>query len=182
MTERPGEMDERDIDARFASIVAGWEKDRPATDQGSDDDTAPHDTAPPDTAPQHRSSGDDEDGAAAERGAATAEPAPFVVVPGSAWRTSSSGQDREEDGDDGEEHFEPPAVVLPPQEDLHFWGAVVGLVLGPALLVYVAMVRPFHSARWFAAAVVLTLVGFGLLLLRQPRDRDPTDPDDGARV
>ncbi|MGL5818387.1 MAG: hypothetical protein ACRCYR_12545 [Phycicoccus sp.] len=188
MTERSGEMDERDVDARFASIVAGWESDRPAAGAASDDDGARHETTPHD---RHDDDGDDNDGAdgdgddaaALGNGPEVREPAPFVVVPGSAWRSSSTaGQDRGEDDDEGEEHFEPPTVVLPPQEDLHFWGAVVGLVLGPALLVYVAMVRPFHSARWFAAAVVLTLAGFGLLLLRQPRDRDPTDPDDGARV
>ena len=33
-----------------------------------------------------------------------------------------------------DEHFEPPEVVLPPQEDLHFWGAVIGLVAGPLML------------------------------------------------
>ncbi|MGL5852177.1 MAG: hypothetical protein ACRCZD_15465, partial [Phycicoccus sp.] len=151
MTERPGEMDERDVDARFASIVAGWETDRPTTvggldekdtggldekdtggldekdtggldekDTGLDDDGAPHDIPP-----RHRSNGGDA-AADATTGPAAHEPTPFVVLPGSAWRTSStSREDRAEDGDDGEEHFEPPAVVLPPQEDLHFWGAVV---------------------------------------------------------
>ncbi|MGL4744968.1 MAG: hypothetical protein ACRCXL_11350 [Dermatophilaceae bacterium] len=169
MTERPGEMDERDVDARFASIVAAWDGGSPTTALGGEQ--------PPDAEPRP---GSDPDGEAAAEPAGT-EAAPFVVVPGSSWRTPSTGQDAaEHDTDD--DHFEPPPVALPPQEDLHFWSALVGLVLGPALLLYVAIGRPGHSARWFAAAVLLTLVGFGLLLLRQPRERDPADPDDGARV
>ncbi|MGL5864622.1 MAG: hypothetical protein ACRCYX_01955 [Dermatophilaceae bacterium] len=179
MTERPGEMDERDIDARFASIVAGWESATPTRGTASDDESTSRSTElrPPPPA---------EDGAGtAVRGAEQTdhESASFVAVPSSSWRASSPAEPEQTRDDAGaEEHFEPPAVELPPHEDLHFWGAVVGLVLGPTLLVYVALARPFHSARWFAAAVLLTLIGFGLLLVRQPRDRDPTDPDDGARV
>ncbi|MGL5909216.1 MAG: hypothetical protein ACRCZP_04385, partial [Phycicoccus sp.] len=68
MTERPGEMDERDVDARFASIVAGWETDRPTTDGGLDEENAEldekdteldDDGAPHDTPPRHRSNGGD---------------------------------------------------------------------------------------------------------------------------
>ena len=81
-----------------------------------------------------------------------------------------------------DDHFEPPEVTLPPQEDLHFWGAVIGLVAGPLMLLYVVFARPFHSTRWFIVAIVVSLVGFGLLILRQPRHRDPTSGDDGARV
>ena len=73
-------------------------------------------------------------------------------------------------------------MVLPPQEDLSFWGAVIGLVAGPLMLLYVVFARPFHSTRWFIAAVVISLVGFALLVLRQPTHRDPTSGDDGARV
>ncbi|MBD3784136.1 MAG: hypothetical protein IE926_14510, partial [Micrococcales bacterium] len=90
-----------------------------------------------------------------------------------------AAEDAAEDAAD-EEHFEPPAVHLPPQEDLHFWGAVAGLVAGPLCLLYVAIARPFHSTRWFVAGLALSLLGFGLLVLRQPRHRD--EDDDGARL
>jgi hypothetical protein len=50
------------------------------------------------------------------------------------------------------------------------------------MLLYVVFARPFHSTRWFVIAIVVSLVGFGLLILRQPRHRDPTSGDDGARV
>ena len=116
-------------------------------------------------------------------------PSPLdVVVPASAWRTAepadaatqAAAAAAEAALDD--DHFEPPEVILPPQEDLHFWGAVIGLVAGPLMLLYVVFARPFHSTRWFVIAVVVSLIGFGLLVLRQPRHRDPTSGDDGARV
>src|SRR6478672_6097830 len=116
-------MDERDVDARFASIVARWDGPVP------DDDDPPADDAP-------------------ER--PTAEPAADEVTDG-----------------------EPPEVVLPPQEDLHFWGAVIGLVAGPLMLLWVVFARPSHTTRWFVVSVIVSLVGFGLLVLRQPKHRDP---------
>ena len=117
-------------------------------------------------------------------------PSPLdVVVPASAWRaaeptdpaTAAAAEAAEEALAD-DEHFEPPEVVLPPQEDLHFWGAVIGLVAGPLLLLWVVFARPSHSTRWFIVSVVVSLLGFGLLVLRQPRHRDPTSGDNGARV
>ena len=73
-------------------------------------------------------------------------------------------------------------VVLPPQEDLHFWGAVIGLVAGPLMLLWVVFARPSHSTRWFVVSVLVSLLGFALLVLRQPTHRDPTSGDNGARV
>ncbi len=202
MSDRPGEMDERDVDQRFASIVARW--DSPLPDRGAADDDAEDGTG---DAPEATSSAPDGTGdapAPADRGdddhdAGRPEPAgrpPWVnpspldiVIPASSWRvspppTAGTGPSATPPpaADDSDDHFEPPPVTLPPQEDLHFWGAVVGLVGGPLLLLYVALARPFHSDRWFAAGVVLSLVGFALLVLRQPRHRDPGDTDDGARV
>ena len=209
MPERPGDMDERDVDARFASIVAGWEGPLPdAVDAGSDVDATPDaGSAPPassagpatpaDDTPSDddvRPAEPDEQPAAERREEPDADreeaeeplqpatppspwvtPAPLdVVVPASAWRAAEVEPE--------EDHFEPPEVVLPPQEDLHFWGAVIGLVTGPLMLLYVVFARPFHSTRWFIAAVVVSLVGFALLVLRQPSHRDPTSDDDGARV
>jgi hypothetical protein len=206
LTDRPGEMDERDVEARFASIVAAWEV--PTARGGTSDDPDPADLEAADGGGAHDVHDDDRDDSdgeephgetsgaddEAETGPATTARPPWVnpspldvVVPASSWRVATppgGGQREGESGTptDDDEHFEPAPVSLPPQEDLHFWGAVVGLVGGPLLLLYVALARPFHSDRWFAAGVVLSLVGFGLLVLRQPRHRDPSDDDDGARV
>ena len=198
MPDRPGDMDERDVDARFASIVARW--DGPVPDA---------DSAPPDEAPARAAAGPVPGNPAAGLDAPVddidepedAEPAqppvtpPWVnpspldvVVPASAWRaaeptdpaTQAAAEEAEAALD--EEHFEPPEVVLPPQEDLHFWGAVIGLVAGPLMLLWVVFARPAHSTRWFVVSLVVSLVGFGLLVLRQPTHRDPTSGDNGARV
>ncbi|MFQ6170572.1 hypothetical protein ACK8HX_03105 [Oryzobacter sp. R7] len=197
MAERPGEMDERDVDERFASIVARWEGSVPDAAAGPDAPVAPTDggaatggapavggDAAPDTAETAA-----EPPAPRPARPPWVNPSPLeVVVPASAWRSEPPADDEtraaaaaaEADLDD--EHYEPPPVVLPPQEDLHFWGAVVGLVAGPLMLLYVVFARPFHSTRWFIASVLVSLVGFGLLVLRQPRSRDELDGDDGARV
>jgi hypothetical protein len=179
-------MDERDVDERFASIVAAWEGPRPVAGP------APADEVPADEASADDASTDeppvDADPAAAAR-PPWVNPSPLdIVVPASSWRVAEPPEagDAPETAtastadEDDDEHFEPPAVQLPPQEDLHFWGAVLGLVAGPLCLLYVAMARPFHSTRWFLAGLVLSLGGFALLVLRQPRHRDETD--DGARV
>ncbi|KRE63021.1 hypothetical protein [Nostocoides sp. Soil756] len=196
MSDRPGEMDERDVDERFASIVAGWD----LSDDGDPDAAGP--VGPPSSEPPSSPRpASDATPAASDTstpgGPTTAGRPPWVnpspldgLVPSSSWRvvqpsmppsgaagTSASAPD-EDDEDD--EHFEPPPVELPPQEDLHFWGAVLGLVAGPLCLVYVAMARPFHSTRWFLAGLALSLGGFALLVLRQPRHRD--DEDDGVRL
>ncbi len=212
MPERPGDMDERDVDARFASIVARWDAPVPAADDDTDRDRAPDAgdapasrsgaddaTAPgrPATSPPGPADGAPDDTADAGEQAPQpptprspwVNPSPLdVVVPASAWRSAEPADPATEAAATAAEaaleddHFEPPEVTLPPQEDLHFWGAVIGLVAGPLMLLYVVFARPFHSTRWFIVAIVVSLVGFGLLILRQPRHRDPTSGDDGARV
>lgn len=215
MPERPGDMDERDVDARFASIVARWDGPVPASGDGPDEGPAGSDAvvspADGDTAeavgtgrgtPEGRAAevspvADAVEPDAADPASSPTPPSPWVnpspldlVVPASAWRaaepadpgTEAAAAAAEAALEDDVEHFEPPEVVLPPQEDLHFWGAVAGLVGGPLMLLYVVFARPFHSTRWFVAAVVVSLLGFALLILRQPKHRDPTSGDDGARV
>lgn len=200
MPDRPGDMDERDVDARFASIVARWDGPVPDADTVSDD--APDATSDP--AAEAAPTPPTEQGEAETTAPDAGEPAPppvaprapwvnpsplDVVVPPSAWRsaepmdaTTEAAAESAEAALTEEEHFEPPEVVLPPQEDLHFWGAVIGLVAGPLMLLWVVFARPDHSTRWFIVSVVVSLVGFGLLVLRQPAHRDPTSGDDGARV
>jgi hypothetical protein len=192
-------MDERDVDARFASIVARW--DGPVPD--ADDPPADHapERPPAEPAADEVTDGDPaEDTGEADAGEPAAPPvtprSPWVnpspldvVVPASAWRAAEpadpatqAAAEEAEKALTEEEHFEPPEVVLPPQEDLHFWGAVIGLVAGPLMLLWVVFARPSHTTRWFVVSVIVSLVGFGLLVLRQPKHRDPTSGDDGARV
>jgi hypothetical protein len=207
VSDRPGEMDERDVDERFASIVAAWEGPLPTSTPTSTGSSPGEDPAEDDgqaTTAAAEEGGEDPDDGPDPTASPTAtrdehrppwvNPSPLdLIVPASSWRVmpppstpDTGGRQSPPSGPpagaDDDEHYEPPPVTLPPQEDLHFWGAVIGLVGGPLLLLYVALARPFHSERWFAAGVVLSLVGFGLLVLRQPRHRDPTDGDDGARV
>ena len=75
-----------------------------------------------------------------------------------------------------------PTAPLPRQEDIHFWGIVVGLVVGPLVLLWLVLFRPNVSDWWTIGALLMTVGGFVLLVLRQPRDRDENDPDNGARV
>ncbi len=197
MSDRPGEMDERDVDARFASIVAGWEarQDPAGGSPGESPSEEPRDTAAgeraedsPEPGPGPAGDGAPDDDAPGPARSAWVNPSPLDgLVPASSWRVApppSAGDGEAAPtasvAEDDDEHFEPPAVELPPQEDLHFWGAVIGLVAGPLCLVYVAMARPFHSTRWFLAGLALSLLGFALLILRQPRERD--HGDDGARI
>lgn len=87
------------------------------------------------------------------------------------------------DGEEDDAHFRPgPTAPLPPQEDLHFWGTVVGLVAGPLLLLWLVIFKPDVSGWWTLGALGLTVGGFILLVLRQPMSRDDDDPDNGARV
>ncbi len=196
MPDRPGDMDERDVEARFASIVARWDAPVADPDRLLDDGPNPAEADPEATdgdAPVDDSTEPDAAPPVAPR-APWVNPSPLdVVVPASAWRSAepadpeteeavAAATEEAEKALDDDEHFEPPEVELPPQEDLHFWGAVIGLVAGPLMLLWVVFARPSHSTRWFVVSVVVSLIGFGLLVLRQPNHRDPTSGDNGARV
>ena len=61
-------------------------------------------------------------------------------------------------------------------------GAILWLVLGPVLVLYVAFARPFYATWWLLAGLGLFVGGFLLLVLRGPARREEDDPDAGARV
>ena len=127
-------------------------------------------------------------------------PAAFPADPGAGsqptfewevWRGAGAHDDtdhapdeiRDLDDDEEDEHFEPgPLAPLPPQEDLQFWGIIVGLVAGPLLLLWLVLFGRGVSDWWTFLALGLTAGGFVLLVLRQPASRDEDDPDNGARV
>lgn len=194
-------LDGRDVDAEFAAIIAGWDAvpdlppsltddawSPPASDaprssddeaQSSDDLAQPPDGPPaasdaPIASDAARPDARGQDPAPGDRGSDAAPPAPpparEVPPPGIVEAGLEEG------------HFEPRPVQLPPQEDLHFWGIVIGLTVGPLLLIYLAFFGEGHSRWWMYAAFALIIGGFALLVLRQPRKRDEDDHDDGARV
>ena len=196
-------MSDRDVDAQFADIVAHW--DDVAPDPQAHPAPAPEGEtgAGPDRGSvggtdRESVGGTDRDGTAPES-RSTVNPSPLNPSPVEpvtpppmlggipVWRgaTPAAPSDGEKTpaAADDEEHFEPgPTAPLPPQEDLHFWGIVVGLVVGPLLLLWLVIVRPDVSGWWTLGALALTVGGFVLLVLRQPSSRDEDDPDNGARV
>lgn len=163
MAEHDGESD---LDARFEAIVAHWD------DVTGDVPDTGERTPRPDPHPWH-----------SPVDAGTNPPWPVWRGP---TRSAEAATDEDADTVDDhpdEEHFEPgPLEPLPPQEDLGFWGIVVGLTAGPLLLLWLVLVRPEVSDLWTWAALALTATGFGLLVLRQPPHRSDDGPDDGARV
>ena len=114
---------------------------------------------------------------------------PFVV-----WRGAEQPDPSQEDStadpvelldlDDEDDHFQPgPTAPLPPQEDLQFWGIIVGLVAGPLLRLWLVLFPSSARSDWWTlGALGLIVMGFVLLVLRQPRTRSEDDPDNGARV
>lgn len=116
-------------------------------------------------------------------------PAPLEVS-WPVWRGADAGAARRDSEpedraavEDDDEHYEPgPTAPLPPQEDLQFWGIIVGLAGGPLLLLWLVLFRPDVSNWWTLFALALTAGGFVLLVLRQPYSRDEDDPDNGARL
>lgn len=186
-------MSERDIDAEFDAIVARWDDDaiQPPKPRTVQDITtayaalsrpeAPSPEPVDETTEQPTESGQSiasehpeqpTEVAEAEQPTLSEQPEPSAPE---AWREGPS-IDAEDD-----DHFEPGPVELPPGEDIGYWGAIVGLVGGPLLMIWIALTGPFYRGWWILGSIVLFLGGFGLLVMRQPRQRDPFD-DDGARV
>lgn len=107
-------------------------------------------------------------------------PPPALDVP--VWRGATGDASYEEilERLEEEDHFiPPPPRPLPPQEDLHFWGIIIGLTGGTALMLWLAIVRPDVSDWWIALSILLIVGGFVLLVLR---DSDDDDRGDGAVV
>lgn len=171
-----------EIDALFAQIVAHW-----ADPAASDDPEAPprpeeEAATPRETPPTAGETPPVTGETPPTAGDGPPAPPPMILsIP--VWR-APTGPSLEEDllDEDADVTYTPEPVDLPPGEDVHYWGAVVGLVLGPLLVLYVALARPFHGTLWLLAGLGLLVGGFALLVLRGPRDRDPQDDDNGARV
>ncbi|MDO5629858.1 MAG: hypothetical protein Q4G43_16210 [Mobilicoccus sp.] len=180
--------DDDDIRAQFADIVARWDDPPPeaVSDEASADqrsDTGPqHGTDEQPNATEHAT--DDPDDAPDDAPASTPAPAPAPqprpaqVQPSDlAWRGHSPVEDDEDEG------YEPPPPSPLPSFwlDWPFYLALGGIVGGPLWLLYLT----FSDSRatelkWMAGALIV--IGFVTLVLRQPKERDIDDDDDGARV
>ncbi|WP_338751994.1 hypothetical protein [Janibacter alittae] len=196
--------EERDVDAIFESIVARWDEtpqDGPDTGASTVTDESSDPTVGP---PRRQSTGDVRlPPPPGRRGPAQSTGDVDVPMPGRAgrprepelpepvpWRTDPTNSVADallgnddgflEDADDEEGFTPPPPAPLPPWGDRLFWGAVVGLVLGPLGLVWLLLTR---SNGFWSTMIVIALIlgGFACLVLRQPTDRG-YDPDHGARV
>ncbi|KRE40196.1 UbiA family prenyltransferase [Knoellia sp. Soil729] len=191
-------MSDRDIDAEFDAIIAHWDDDAPAPPRPRtvQDITAAYAALSPPGTDSPEPVVEDHPAEPEPGTPASEAPVPEAPVPEAAAPEATPQREASEpvsaaepevwregpsiDAED-EEHFEPGPVQLPPGEDLGYWGAILGLVGGPLLMVWVALTGPFYRGWWILGSIVLFLGGFALLVMRQPHDRDPYD-DDGARV
>lgn len=195
MTDRgPRPPDDRDeVDRRFREIVAGLEG-RPVVDPtaepGAEPGAAsgavpgrdeprdgPHDE-PPRRAPE---AAGDETGASPPPSATAPDPAPnpWPSHLGTGTPRGMATDHRSYEPPEEDEHFVPPRPDPLPAGDLHFWAILVGLVVGP-LLVFLSAIVPLLDRGWTFLGATMTVAGFVLLVLRQPRHR--RDDDWGARV
>ncbi len=150
--DRDPDDDRADVDRRFGEIVAAF---------GPVENEAP--PIPPPSRP----------GPAAKPAQEShPPPAPDEAHP-LVWR---EGSDPAED-----DHFVPAETDPLPAGDLHFWGIVIGLTLGPLLVFLSALFPAVDTLPWGALGMVGTVTGFVLLVLRSPRRRSGDDGS-GARV
>lgn len=205
-------MGDKDVDAQFADIIAHWDdveslaeptrsdhgSPQPDPSEAGPSQAGPSDARPSDAHPSDAGLGAPGAGPTGpgpsrdDEATGHVNESPLMGFP--VWRGATAPSPGAPDAPgapgaeglppaDDEEHFEPgPTAPLPPQDDLHFWGIVVGLVGGPLLLLWLVIFPPGLGSWWGLLAMGLTAAGFILLVLRQPASRDDDDPDNGARV
>ncbi len=107
------------------------------------------------------------------------DPAPAAAP----WRGTAAHDEAPEraPNDEEEEHFVPAPPDPLPAGDLHFWAILVGLTVGPLLVFLSAALSVIAGMPFGALGVMLTVLGFVLLVLRSPRRRSG-DEGSGARV
>lgn len=185
-TRRDSADGPEDIDARFAEIVAGLERDAPLGQWPDGSDTRAVDPAPaPGQDPTETDSGgaDPANGDSSESGSrrdATDDGSTAAAVNPSAEGSGPRDWAPRQEVEDDEGHFEPPEPppIAPPQPST--WGGIGLIVLGVVMLVV-----PGLFGTVSAVALPLGLVsisgGIAWLLLRL-RHTPPHDSDDGAQL
>ncbi|GGK69422.1 hypothetical protein [Ornithinimicrobium pekingense] len=177
MTDRgPHQPDDRDdVDRRFREIVAGLEAPPPAG--AAEGEETPTGTAVPDgSAPEDTAAPPDPTSTGTPAGPA---PNPWPSHLGAGTPHGMATDHRSYEPPEEDDHFVPPRPDPLPAGDLHFWAILTGLVVGP-LLVFLSAIVPVLDRAWTFVGAALTIAGFVLLVLRQPRHR--RDDDWGARV
>lgn len=179
-----------EVDALFADIIAHWDGYDPQAPTPPDDlitisdelaippDAEQRDRPPPSATPRPPDVTPASPDKATPRPDPTTPP-PDVPTPPDAtdgWRSYSLAEEEDEG-------FIPPAPApLPrPAADWTFWGALIGLIGGPALLLYRVFLHPDDGKLPIMLAIALFIAGFVMLVLRSPVNRD-ADGDDGAVV
>ncbi len=191
-------MAERDVEEQWAAIVAHWDDVALGLDPYGDPTRDPEDAAGAVdgvnlTLPGARTELDPTAGdpPAAESRPVTDEPVivPSEVVEPHNLLDALDDLDAMDDPDlvraDGslteDAHYvPPPPAPLPPSEDKHFWTMIAALVAGPLLFLYLLLFDRDGNGWWMLFALLVSIAGFVLLVLRQPLDRD--EDDDGIRL
>lgn len=186
--------DREEVDRRFREIVAGLDQELrpggpggepgPRTHPGGPD---PH-ARPGEQRPRPEQRSHPEERPRPEERSHPEEPRDHPAAPpprptrhlGPGTPEGMATDHRSYEPPEEDDHFVPPRPDPLPAGDLHFWAILVGLVVGP-LLIFVSAVLPVLPRPWTGVGALLTLVGFVLLVLRQPRRRRH-DGDWGARV
>lgn len=151
-----------EFDRRFSEIVAGFQPAPVDPKSESTGDLGSETSMPP--ADQHSPVGDSD------------EPGQRESTPGHQTQSWRAHETEPED-----EHFVPAPTEPLPAGDLHFWGIVLGLTIGPVLVFLSAVLSVVPTTPWGVLGVAATTLGFVLLVLRSPRRR-AGDDGSGARV
>ena len=183
MTDRgPRPPDDRDeVDRRFREIVAGLEG-RTAGEPATEDDLGEPTDRPggeaTDSGPEPPG---DEAGPSPRPSTTAPDPSanPWPSHLGTGTPRGMATDHRSYEPPEEDDHFVPPRPDPLHSGDLLFWAILVGLVVGP-LLVFLSAIVPLLGRGWTFFGAAMTVAGFVLLVLRQPRHR--RDGDWGARV
>lgn len=179
-------MNDRDLEAEFERIVAGWETEAPDPQGSSAPLTSPADPSPGPESPDVASGPAEPPRPTEGRFKDTGLNLPIAPAAGHAWRGSEPPREDVDELLDAsavdDDHFIPPTETDLPtaEEDPMFWAIVGGLGGGTLLLLYILFFDRGGSGWWIVTAVTMIVVGFVLLVLRGGTERDPFD--DGTRV
>lgn len=156
--ERP---DDDDLDRRFADLVSGWDLPAPERDLPERDlpERDPSPRWPETDAGEFMPAGESDTWRS--------------------WSPASPDPDEEWEAEGG--FTPPPPQPLPGRDDAGFWAALIGLILGPALLLWNGLIRTSAPAWMWWLGLALTVGGFAILIARRPMRREH-DPDQGAQV
>ncbi|MEI2775307.1 MAG: hypothetical protein V9G19_04910 [Tetrasphaera sp.] len=172
MREQEPRLHDDDFDQRFAEIIASLEQD---PDFARDADPQAIDAPPADRAPgdAERAVGDaGREPVPQERPGGASETLLGETIP--VWRGAYGPTfDEALDAEDDEHFIPPPPAPLPPQDDLHFWAMLLGLIGGPLILVWLVVFNPNVGEWWTWLSLSMCVGGFVLLVLRGPRERGP---------